>query len=259
MVRPRASEQNIRTALAFAETVMVQTSADPTNDHDGSILLVARKGRRSIHAAFAACLPQLARDSLEKRPNNRHGVAVMELNKAMQAAGLRSVRKRDRRIDGGVRWRSKVRIKPLELTDCVLGFSFKKFRVSHGFHGLIFMMQYWSHRRWANPSDPRDRIEVAAKLAHNQQMYVPPRQCSLEQVLDVISRLHTVTSKLRLRLRQRFRLSPHSSRPDKKAVLQIPSLEGQGWRNFMPDLGQAPHLPPLSNLLAGSVGIIPAL
>ena len=31
----------------------------------------------------------------------------MELNKALQAAGLRSVRKRDR-IDGGIRWRSKV-------------------------------------------------------------------------------------------------------------------------------------------------------
>ena len=254
MVRPRASEQNIRTALAFAETVMVQTSADPTNAHDGSILLVARKGRRSIHAAFAACLPQLARDSLEKRPNNRHGVAVMELNKAMQAAGLRSVRKRDRRIDGGVRWRSKVRIKPLELTDCVLGFSFKKFRVSHGFHGLIFMMQYWSHRRWANPSDPRDRIEVAAKLAHNQHMYAPLRQCSLEQVLDVISRLHTQSHPSSDSDSDSDSESPHSSRPDKKAPLQIPHLAGQGWRNFMPDLGQAPHLPPLSNLLAGSVG-----
>jgi hypothetical protein len=105
MVRPRASEQNIRIALAFADTVMVQTI--PGQINDANTVLVARKGRQSIHAAFAACFPDLARDSQEKRPKNRQGVAVMELNKALQAAGLRSVRKRDR-IDGGIRWRSKV-------------------------------------------------------------------------------------------------------------------------------------------------------
>jgi hypothetical protein len=104
MVRPRASESNIRIALVFAEIVTVQTR--PGAPNDPSTVLVARKGRQSIFAAFAACLPGLARDSREKRPKNRHGVALMELNKALQTAGLKSVRKRDR-IDGGVRWRSK--------------------------------------------------------------------------------------------------------------------------------------------------------
>ncbi len=105
MVRPRASEENIRIALAFADTVMVQ--AKPGMIHDGNAVLVARKGQQSIHAAFAACFPDLARDSHEKRPKNRQGVAMVELNKALQAAGLRVVRKRNR-IDGGIRWRSKV-------------------------------------------------------------------------------------------------------------------------------------------------------
>ncbi len=105
MVRPRASEENIRIALAFADTVMVQ--AKPGMIHDGNAVLVARKGHQSIHAAFAACFPDLVRDSHEKRPKNRQGVAMVELNKALQAAGLRVVRKRNR-IDGGIRWRSKV-------------------------------------------------------------------------------------------------------------------------------------------------------
>jgi hypothetical protein len=109
MVRPRASEQNIKIALAFADIVMVETNAGAINH--GPTLLVARKGLQSVYVAFAACLPQLARDSVEKRPRNRHGVTVIELNKALHASGLRSVRHRDR-INGSVRWRSKVLAQP---------------------------------------------------------------------------------------------------------------------------------------------------
>jgi hypothetical protein len=105
MVRPRASDNNVRIALAFADIVTVQTK--PGLPNGSPTVLVARKGRQSIFAAFAACLPELARDSQEKRPKNRHGVALMEFNKALQSIGLKSVRKRDR-IDGGIRWRSKV-------------------------------------------------------------------------------------------------------------------------------------------------------
>ncbi len=103
MVRPRASAANIRIALAFADIVTVQTR--PGGSDEPGTVMVARKGRQSIFAAFSGVLSGLARDSREKRPKNRHGVALMELNKALQAAGLRSVRKRDR-IEGGVRWRT---------------------------------------------------------------------------------------------------------------------------------------------------------
>ena len=106
MVRPRASENNVRVALAFADIVTVSTRPG-IDTNEGLSVPVARKGGRSIFAAFSVCLPELARDSREKRPKNRHGVAMMEMNKALQAAGLKSVRKRDR-IEGGVRWRSKV-------------------------------------------------------------------------------------------------------------------------------------------------------
>ena len=102
MVRPRASEQNIRIALEFADVMMIRTTVT-----DEYMPLVALKGRQSIHAAFAACLPQLTRNSNEKSPKNRHGVAVMELNKALKAAGLKIFRRKIKIING--RWRSKVR------------------------------------------------------------------------------------------------------------------------------------------------------
>ena len=103
MVRPRATEKNLTIALAFANMVTVQSKPGVRSNQ----LLVARKGRQSIFAVFAACLPDLVRESHEKRPKNRHGVALIEFNKALQSAGFKSVRKRDR-IDGHVRWRSKV-------------------------------------------------------------------------------------------------------------------------------------------------------
>ncbi len=105
MVRPRASEENIGLALAFAEIVIVKTLPWPHKSE--STVLVTRKGSQSIFAAFASCLPDLARDSSDMCPKNRNAVSQMELNKALQAAGLKSVRKRDR-DDGGVHWRRKV-------------------------------------------------------------------------------------------------------------------------------------------------------
>jgi hypothetical protein len=97
MGRPRASQQNIRTALAFAEIVIVRTKLAKRNNQNK--VLVARKGRRSIYAAFAACFPDLARDSHDKKPMNRQGVSMVELNKALQEAGLRSVRRKNQSDD----------------------------------------------------------------------------------------------------------------------------------------------------------------
>ena len=93
-------------ALVFSD--IVTAAAGPEIPYDGTVLLVARKGRQSIFTAFSQCLPHLARDSKEKRPRNRHGVSLVELNKALKSEGLKPVRRRDR-VDGGVRWCSKVK------------------------------------------------------------------------------------------------------------------------------------------------------
>ena len=105
MVRPRASENNVRAAIAFADIVVKQTV--PGHIKDASTVLVARKGKYSVFSMFAACFPQLVRDARDKRPQNRRGIAVLELNKALHSLGLKSLRKRNR-SEEGVRWSSKV-------------------------------------------------------------------------------------------------------------------------------------------------------
>lgn len=105
MVRPRASDNNLRVALAFADIVTVRIPQ--IQSHNPSTVLVAREGGQSIFMAFQACLPALARDAHEKRPKNRRGVAVLELNKALKATGMKALRTKDR-TEGGIKWRSKV-------------------------------------------------------------------------------------------------------------------------------------------------------
>ncbi len=105
MVRPKASDANLRSALAFSDVVTVEAESGIQS----SDFTVARKGRQSIFAAFSLCCPDLVRDSKEKRPQNRHGVAWIELDKALKSRGLKPLRRRDR-IGGSVRWGSKVAI-----------------------------------------------------------------------------------------------------------------------------------------------------
>ena len=70
-------------------------------------VMVSRKGSRSLFQAFCVSVPELVRDAHDKRPKNRQAVSQMEMNKALAASGLKSIRKRDRST-GGTRWCSKV-------------------------------------------------------------------------------------------------------------------------------------------------------
>jgi hypothetical protein len=91
---------------------------------------------------------------------------------------------------------------------------------------------------------------VAEKLAYIQQMQLPFGQCSLEQLLGVISFL---------RIPGQFKKdsesvsdsdsdsdSQSSSRPDDEQLL--PSLAGLAWRHLTPNTapGQSMQLPPIS-------------
>ena len=80
MVRPKASDQNLKVAIAFGKMVAIQMSSTSNEN----FLPISCNGRRSIISAFSSCLPNLYRDSRDKRPKNRHGVAAIELNKALQ-------------------------------------------------------------------------------------------------------------------------------------------------------------------------------
>jgi hypothetical protein len=104
MVRPKASPENLRLALSFADVLIAREKLD---DADPKASRVARKGPRSLFAAFRACFPDLARNSRDKYPKNRLGVSMIELNKGLKSLGFTTVRKRERTEDG-IRWLYKV-------------------------------------------------------------------------------------------------------------------------------------------------------
>ena len=131
MVRPRASPQNLSIALEFGKMIIVRMEGSDVHKHE-NIVHISCNGNRAIFAAFAASFPDLVRDSRDKQPRNRQGVAAIELNKALQVvifafeivslallsdistlspqvAGLKAVRKQEK-VDGidGARWRPKV-------------------------------------------------------------------------------------------------------------------------------------------------------
>ena len=105
MVRPKASETNLVAAVTFADILIVREQTYRSNT---SFDRVFCKGSGSLYHAFHALLPELTRDSLDKNPENRQGVSMIELNKALKMTGLKSARKRDRTEDGEKR-RCKVR------------------------------------------------------------------------------------------------------------------------------------------------------
>jgi hypothetical protein len=103
MVRPKASDENLAAALAFANILIIRKSM---NNNEGT-KRVHRKGSRSLYAAFRACIPELARNSEDQNPKNRSAVTCVEFNKIMHWSGLESIRRRDRSRNG-VKWTLKV-------------------------------------------------------------------------------------------------------------------------------------------------------
>jgi hypothetical protein len=93
MVRPKASETNLRVGLAFAEIAVIRGTSSTSN------AVVFCRGPASVFAGFCACLPELSRDTEAKSPINRCGVTSVELNKALAATGLKVVRLRIRSDD----------------------------------------------------------------------------------------------------------------------------------------------------------------
>jgi hypothetical protein len=100
MVRPKASRENIRTSIVFADMVTFNVRQDSSDEPSG---LVPHTGKYSIYSAFSLCFPELARDSQDKSPKNRRGVALVELNKALNLAGLQIERIKERKGDSGNR------------------------------------------------------------------------------------------------------------------------------------------------------------
>ena len=136
MVRPRASERNIQVAMAFAD-IMTEKMMSPGGSGD---VMVSRKGSRSLFQAFCVSVPELVRDAHDKRPKNRQAVSQMEMNKALAASGLKSIRKRDRST-GGTRWCSKVGVFKTSLT-------YQDWLCSYHFRALYSMRFFFCYKRY---------------------------------------------------------------------------------------------------------------
>jgi hypothetical protein len=107
MVRPRASEANLRAALSFADILIARKTM---GDAIPKASRVPLKGPRSIYAAFRECFPELVRNSRDRFPKNRQAVSMIELNKMLFRSGLKSLRKIER-TDSGIVLLNKVSLK----------------------------------------------------------------------------------------------------------------------------------------------------
>jgi hypothetical protein len=100
MVRPKASEKNLKIAADFADAI---TTRIPKNDEKKQNMQVTCKGSNSIFAALRFCLPKITRHPNEAVLLHRNGVSEIELNKYLIKNGYESSRHR-RRIYGTNRW-----------------------------------------------------------------------------------------------------------------------------------------------------------
>ncbi len=142
MVRPKASEENLKVALGFANAVT--TSCSNVNDKGRNVNC---KGSASIFAALSQCLPLLVRCSKPTDPKDRHAMSEMELNKYLAHNGYTRLRCRSR-IPG----------------------------TSHGWNKEYLR---WKFVRWMNPNEPEDLDMLKSRLVELIKCY--PCTSSLDQ------------------------------------------------------------------------------
>ncbi len=85
MVRPRASESNLRACAAFGKAITICVDA---KDWIADMAPIPCSGSKSIFAALCECLPDLVRAANDKQPKNRKGVTEIEFNKSIQVSTL---------------------------------------------------------------------------------------------------------------------------------------------------------------------------
>ena len=116
-MRPKASEENLRKALAIAEIV---TTVSLNNE---ILKFVERRGPASIFRLISKCFPAIVRDNTKTAEQNRHTFSEIELNKYLAKHGFVSTRYRNRikgTVDkwekGTLRWSNR-RWRPLDSSD----------------------------------------------------------------------------------------------------------------------------------------------
>jgi hypothetical protein len=129
-MRPKASQQNLQIAAAFANAVTIQ---DCDTKHFNTLALVNCKGSCSIFAALSVCIPDIVRWPEKHDLFGTAGVSEIELNKFLARSGYTSVRHRNRIKGTNDKW-------------------------TKGF-------QRWKNRRWADARNFEELRQLWAQLA----------------------------------------------------------------------------------------------
>ena len=146
MGRPKASQSNLRIAEAFVNAVTLP-GAKPFSD-------TASKGearRVSVDALFQVltkCIPSIIRETSERYPMNRNGVASAELRKHLIRLGgyvIRRFRQPKTEVPGTSAPRT----------------------------------MYWSSRRWADCNDPADRLHLKSRICELAEAF-PKLEANLD-------------------------------------------------------------------------------
>jgi hypothetical protein len=150
MVRPKASEENLKIALGFANTVTTSCS-----DVKAKGNYVNCRGSFSIFAALSHCFPKLVKCSTVTDPKDRQSISDIELYKYLAHNGYASKRFRSR-IPGSHRWDKEY--------------------------------LRWTSIRWINPNEPEDLEMLKSRLVELIKCFPCTSSLDQDSLISFLSR-----------------------------------------------------------------------
>jgi hypothetical protein len=127
MVRPKASEENLKIALGFAKSITLSCS-----DVKNSGYVVRCKGSASLFSALSLCLPKLVRGSVVNGAEGRESISEIEFNKYLAQNSFTKLRCRNRIPGTRNKWDKEY--------------------------------LRWNSVRWMNPNEPEDLEMLKSRL-----------------------------------------------------------------------------------------------
>ncbi len=159
-MRPKASQQHLQIAAAFANAVTVCCDESKIN-HDFFPHVVKCKGPTSIFAALKVCIPDIVRLSDEYSEYIlKDAVSEIELNKFLARSGYLSSRYRNRIRGAKDKW-------------------------TKGF-------QRWKFLRWLDPRNPEELRQLSTQIAEIKKRFPGPYSIHDSELVNFISNLQSI-------------------------------------------------------------------
>jgi hypothetical protein len=158
-MRPKASQQNLHIAGAFANAITVW-SDDSKINHESVAHVVKCKGSTSIFSALKVCIPEIVRFSDDSRNFMKEAVSEIELNKFLTRSGYISSRYRNRVKGTRDKW-------------------------AQGFHR-------WKYIRWIDPRNPKELRQLRTQLAEITSRFPHSYSIQESELIEFISNLQSI-------------------------------------------------------------------